>query len=143
VEIDFPSVTSTKAQRISLSPRLTSSLGQSGPRQSNPAISSSLQSGKPYRISQGGTRLSSEVYELLPLDLRSNPLDSLTTHLAPLLDPEVPTLFLAECVFCYMRPGDSMGVIKWFGERFEKCVGVVYEMCGLEWVLIQSMKEKS
>jgi [phosphatase 2A protein]-leucine-carboxy methyltransferase len=48
------------------------------------------------------------------------------------LDPALPTLFLAECVFCYMEPQASESVISWFGRTFEQCVGVVYEMCGLK-----------
>ena len=49
----------------------------------------------------------------------------------PYLDTSIPTLFLAECVFCYMIPEKSKDVIKWFGENFDCCVGVIYEMCGL------------
>jgi [phosphatase 2A protein]-leucine-carboxy methyltransferase len=34
-------------------------------------------------------------------------------------------------VLCYMEPEESEALIRWFG-RFKSCVGVVYEMCGLE-----------
>jgi hypothetical protein len=30
-----------------------------------------------------------------------------------------------------MKPEESEAVISWFG-RFQECVGVIYEMCGLE-----------
>ena len=86
---------------------------------------------KPYTISKGGTQLSSEIYTLLPLDLKSNPARTLTEEVLPLLDPSLPTLFLAECVLCYLSPGVGEEIINWFS-RFEDCAGVIYEMCGLE-----------
>lgn len=89
--------------------------------------------GKPYKVSKGGAQLDSDLYTLLPIDLRSStPSDILNRELLPLLDPKLPTMFLAECVFCYMQPEESETVIKWFGDTFQDCLGVVYEMCGLE-----------
>lgn len=93
-----------------------------------------------YKVSQGGTRLDAEVYHLVPLDLRqhsSQAGDALSETLLPLLDPTLPTLFLAECLFCYMAPEESAAIIEWFGNVFGGdggggCMGVVYEMCGLE-----------
>ncbi|WVW82772.1 hypothetical protein I302_104783 [Kwoniella bestiolae CBS 10118] len=126
VEIDFPHLTSPKAHRISRSKKLHSVLP--------PSSTSSFST--PYKISQGGTRLDSAHYTLLPLDLRPSPSQSihqlLDEHLLPLLEPTLPTLFLAECLFPYMPPGDSQSIISWFGERFDRCVGVVYEMSGLD-----------
>jgi [phosphatase 2A protein]-leucine-carboxy methyltransferase len=86
--------------------------------------------------------LDTPLYTLLPLDLRikkdpqaqaeeNDPLSALLT----LLDPDLPTLFLAECVYCYMQPEESGRVIEWFAAEFKGkggCLGVVYEMCGLE-----------
>ncbi|KAJ9110608.1 hypothetical protein QFC22_006707 [Naganishia vaughanmartiniae] len=94
------------------------------------------------------------MYALIPLDLRQdlppiptesdpNPVHPLTKHLLPFLDPTVPTLFLAECLFCYMPPSASASAIDWFGSVFSRpagpdgpegggCMGVVYEMCGLD-----------
>ncbi|OCF36375.1 leucine carboxyl methyltransferase 1 [Kwoniella heveanensis BCC8398] len=142
VEIDFPHLTSPKAQRIARSKKLQTA------------------------VSQGGTRLDSAVYTLLPLDLRPTPTSSpspstssnpsqaapggtktdsassnsnktsihdiLNGTLLPLLKPNVPTLFLAECLFPYMPPEDASAIIGWFGSTFPSCVGVVYEMCGLD-----------
>jgi [phosphatase 2A protein]-leucine-carboxy methyltransferase len=111
-----------KAQRISRSPALQSPLHHTT-TQSTTA--------KPYTISKGGTQLQSDVYTLLPLDLKSNPATTLTEELLPLLDPLLPTLFLAECVFCYLKPEVGEEIVQWF-DRFENCAGVIYEMCGLE-----------
>jgi len=119
IEIDFPHLTSVKAQRISRSPTLQSPLR------------STTSQGKPYTISKGGTQLTSEIYALLPLDLKSNPATTLTEELLPLLDPLLPTLFLAECVLCYLKPEVGEEIITWF-DRFGDCAGVIYEMCGLE-----------
>ncbi|OCF71555.1 leucine carboxyl methyltransferase 1 [Kwoniella mangroviensis CBS 8886] len=117
IEIDFPHLTSPKAHRISRSKKLYSYLSPE------------------YKISQGGTRLDSPNYTLLPLDLRPTPTKSihqlLDEHLLPLLDPKLPTLFLAECLFPYMPPEDSQDIISWFGSRFVDCIGVIYEMSGL------------
>ncbi|WVN86605.1 uncharacterized protein L203_101773 [Cryptococcus depauperatus CBS 7841] len=140
IEIDFPHLTSPKAQRIArhhklsqyLSPTFTSehSSGSMAPP-------SSFKS--PYTISKGGTRLASPLYDLIPLDLRSSTdqpsqtiSDILSSELLPLLDPSLPTLFLAECLFPYMLPQDSQEIVKWFGKTFGQCMGVVYEMVGLD-----------
>ncbi|WWC89846.1 uncharacterized protein L201_004774 [Kwoniella dendrophila CBS 6074] len=143
VEIDFPHITSVKAQRISRSKKLNSLFNK--PSALNHKTTSGLPSSPPpYRVSQGGTRIDSDLYTLLPLDLRSaNSTSSTSTttsttiseifnqHLLPLLNPELPTLFLAECLFPYMLPEQSENIIQWFGENFSQCIGIVYEMSGL------------
>jgi [phosphatase 2A protein]-leucine-carboxy methyltransferase len=121
IEIDFPHLTSLKAQRISRSPKLSTLLG--------PNTSDAT---RPYTISKGGTQLSSSIYTLLPLDLKESPSTTLTSEVLPLLDTSLPTLFLAECVLCYLHPDVGERIITWFGETFEDCAGVIYEMCGLE-----------
>lgn len=131
VEIDFPHLTSPKAQRIARHRKLYQYLGPSSAAMPPP--------GHPYTVSKGGTQLSSPLYTLLPLDLRPSPSEPassisaiLSHHVLPQLDPRLPTLFLAECLFPYMSPEDSREIIKWFGETFCSCMGVVYEMVGLD-----------
>jgi [phosphatase 2A protein]-leucine-carboxy methyltransferase len=133
IEIDFPSVTSLKAQRISRSPRLSSLLTTSSSHPHPPPSQISNPDNRPFTVSQGGTRVDSPLYSLLPLDLRQTPRTILEKEVKPLLNPEIPVLFLGECVFCYMKPEVSAEIIGWFG-GFERCIGVVYEMYGLEWV---------
>ncbi|ORY29999.1 S-adenosyl-L-methionine-dependent methyltransferase [Naematelia encephala] len=148
IEVDFPHVTALKAQRIARSPRLSSLLNRpttlptpssssSSPSPSfcppPPVPSSSPSSNsKSYTISHGGAALRScsSLYTLLPLDLRTS--TSTIRELLPHLDSTRPTLFLAECVFCYMPPEDSREIVRWFGTTFTRCVGVVYEMIGLK-----------
>ncbi|WWD16185.1 hypothetical protein CI109_100610 [Kwoniella shandongensis] len=160
VEIDFPHLTSPKAQRIARSRKLSQYLTKpksTSPRTTSDSLTTPMTMAPPnptatttppFTISQGGTSLQSQNYLLLPLDLRPSPSSSsssssnnnnneqtiseiLTSTLLPHLDPTLPTLFLAECLFPYMPPGDSEAVISWFGNEFERCVGVVYEMVGL------------
>lgn len=138
IEIDFPSVTSVKARRICTNKTLSAVL--SPPTADGP-------SPKPA-ISQGGSRLDTPLYTLLPLDLRlpnelrrdhlasATPSQNLLSDkLLDLLDPNLPTLFLAECVYCYMQPDESEKILEWFAEQFGDrggCAGLMFEMCGLE-----------
>lgn len=122
-------MTSIKSQRISRSSILRKPISPDPDR--------------PHIISKGGTQLSSDVYTLLPLDLRDTPATTLTTELLPLLDQDVPTLFLAECVLCYLQPKVGEEIIGWFSESFSNCMGVIYEMCGLESVFPKLQKRFS
>jgi tRNA wybutosine-synthesizing protein 4 len=42
-------------------------------------------------------------------------------------DPLAPTYVLCECVLVYMEPEHSAALVRWFGERCPRAVGVVYE----------------
>lgn len=120
---------------------LSAAISSPLPTNSSEAANSSSAQSKP-QVSQGGSRLDTPLYTLLPLDLRIkkdpqaqaqeiDPLDALSI----LLNPDLPTLFLAECVYCYMQPEESGRVIEWFAAKFGGrggCLGVLYEMCGLE-----------
>lgn len=119
IELDFQQQTSQKAQRIARSPKLHYLFR---PSPDPPGGS------KGYTVSNGGTKLHAEIYSLIPIDLR-NP--AALDVLDGLLDPGLPTLLLAECVFCYMRPEETDEVLRWFG-RFKEAGVVVYEMIGLE-----------
>lgn len=89
----------------------------------------------------GGTALRSQVYNLLPIDLRLPPSTTLATTLPTLLSPTLPTLLLFECVLVYLTPTTSDGLLQWFVDYFsapsteEPRTGVlgavVYEMFGL------------
>ncbi|TFY57730.1 hypothetical protein EVG20_g8426 [Dentipellis fragilis] len=124
VELDFPEITSRKAMAIRKSKVLNPLLGPS----------------ESVKIGNGGTSLHSPVYNLIPVDLRKPPSESLAPLLAgssdPLLLPNVQTLLLFECVLAYMSPEASDAVIQWFAEYALQdgagSVGsIVYEMFGL------------
>jgi len=77
----------------------------------------------------GGTGLDSPLYTLLPCDLRDLP--ALTAALAPHLDPSLPTLLLAECVFVYVPPIDVSNLLRWFATTFAQGASVSYDPFGL------------
>jgi hypothetical protein len=78
----------------------------------------------------GGTGLDSPLYAVLPCDLRDLP--ALTTALEPHLDPTLPTLLLAECVFVYVPPQDVSNLLGWFSETFSHGTCVSYDPFGLD-----------
>lgn len=89
----------------------------------------------------GGTALHSPIYHLMPADLRQPPMAVLTPVLAnveaPLLNIELPTLLLFECVLVYMQPAASTSIVAWFKHYFGNgdggpLGGIVYEMFGLD-----------
>lgn len=116
VELDFAEITSKKAMAIRKSKQLSSLLGDD------------------VKVVQGGMGLTSAIYHLFPTDLR-NPiatyLDPLLSSTPAVLSPEVPTLFLAECVLVYMVPEKSAAIMHWFTERFNHAFGIIYEMFSL------------
>lgn len=95
-------------------------------------------------LGAGGTSLHSPTYRLLPVDIRLPPSQVLGQSLCPpgqqpLINPNLPTLLLFECVLAYMSPSASDAVIQWFADYFAKSGseesvalgGIVYEMFGL------------
>ena len=91
-----------------------------------------------FSTENGGTCLSSPVYNLLAVDLRKPPSVSLEPALVggstPLVDPTLPALILFECVLAYMQPSESSAIVSWFTDRFRGSAplgGIVYEMFGL------------
>lgn len=99
----------------------------------------------------GGTSLHSSVYHLLPVDLREAPssifpqllMSAENPNGKPLLDCNMPTLLLFECVLAYMQPSASSAVISWFTNMLKDKapLGVlVYEMFGLDDSFGQVMK---
>ncbi|CEL52565.1 Leucine carboxyl methyltransferase 1 OS=Cryptococcus neoformans var, neoformans serotype D (strain B-3501A) GN=PPM1 PE=3 SV=1 [Rhizoctonia solani AG-1 IB] len=118
VELDFTENTSRKAKAVMQSQPLSNALG--------PGV----------KIERGGIGLSSPNYHLIPLDLRegASALEILTaaSSSSPPLDPSLPTLFIAECVFVYMPPNASGAIIQWFSNTFKRTAGIVYEMFGLQ-----------
>ncbi|KAL5638261.1 hypothetical protein ACGC1H_005076 [Rhizoctonia solani] len=119
VELDFAENTSRKAKAVVQTQLLKDGLGPD------------------VKIELGGTGLSSPAYHLIPLDLRDgvpalSSLVSTSSTADPPLDPGLPTLFIAECVFVYMPPSASDAILQWFSNTFGRTAGIVYEMFGLQ-----------
>lgn len=130
VEVDFPTATGTKAQRIARSTKLHPALARPSSTSSTSSPSrqpDKLDQEKPYTIQSGGTSLRSHHYSLLPIDLRR---PNALAVLDDILDPALPLLILAECVLCYMQPEEADRIFEWAG-RFKNRAVVVYEMVGL------------
>ncbi|ORX33858.1 putative C-terminal protein carboxyl methyltransferase [Kockovaella imperatae] len=128
IEVDFAASTAHKIKQITGSPRRLPFLVH---RNITPDIElRSSASSHPDAANASPTSLISPIYTLLPLDLRHASPKELNDLLLPYLDTKVPTLFLAECVFCYLPPKINETLIKCFGQTFEKCSGIIYEMLG-------------
>ncbi|KAJ7594892.1 S-adenosyl-L-methionine-dependent methyltransferase [Mycena floridula] len=120
IELDFAEITSKKAMAICKSKELSVALG------------SEIKIGALYSFP---LLLYSQVYNLLPVDLRLPPATALGPLLTQgLLSPSLPTLLLFECVLVYMSPSASSAVLQWFLDYFSSNVtpgplgGIVYEM---------------
>ncbi|CAG7854579.1 Leucine carboxyl methyltransferase 1; AltName: Full=Protein phosphatase methyltransferase 1; AltName: Full=[Phosphatase 2A protein]-leucine-carboxy methyltransferase 1 [Serendipita indica DSM 11827] len=116
VELDFPEITTKKAMSIRKSTQLSSVLGSD------------------VKVVKGGTGITSAVYHLLPVDLRQSvemTLEPLVASETPILSPDLPTLFLAECVLVYMTPESSASIMSFFSRTFKNAFGIIYEMFSL------------
>ncbi|CAE6416240.1 unnamed protein product [Rhizoctonia solani] len=136
VELDFTENTSRKAKAVVQSQLLKDALG-SDVKIGEHAISLVYSVRAEIGREGGGTGLSSPTYHLIPLDLRDGvpALSSLVSTSSPggaPLDPNLPTLFIAECVFVYMPPSASNAILHWFSNTFGHTAGIVYEMFGLQ-----------
>ena len=65
-------------------------------------------------------------YCLATVDLRDSDLVSRTLAAAG-IDFDAPTLLIAECVFVYMRPDQSKGVLSWIASAFKTAAYAAYE----------------
>jgi [phosphatase 2A protein]-leucine-carboxy methyltransferase len=80
---------------------------------------------------QGGTSLVSSSYALIPGDLRY--FEDMQARLKDLLDPEIPTLVIAECVFIYLDPKHSDKILQWFANEYSTAglACMLYDPVGL------------
>ncbi|XP_053212703.1 leucine carboxyl methyltransferase 1-like [Panonychus citri] len=111
VDVDLYGITSRKIFHIRHRPKLLSSLGDD--IQFNPM------------------ELQSNVYKLIPVDLRDT--NSLSTKLLTEchLDKELPTLFIAECVLIYMTVEHSNNLIAWISANFTQPAFINYEQINI------------
>ncbi|KAH7103760.1 leucine carboxyl methyltransferase [Auriculariales sp. MPI-PUGE-AT-0066] len=89
-------------------------------------------------LTHGGQALSSARYHLRPVDLRN---ESALDAVVDLLDPTIPTLFIAECVLAYMDRGASDRLLRKIADHFDCSAAVVYEMFGLDDAFGRVMRE--
>ncbi|XP_015790093.1 leucine carboxyl methyltransferase 1 [Tetranychus urticae] len=111
VDADLHGITSRKIYHIRHRPELLSSLGED--------------------IKFNPMELQSNVYKLIPADLRDT--NNLSTKLFNecLLDRDLPTLFLAECVLIYMTVENSNNLISWISSNFTNAFFINYEQINI------------
>ncbi|CAH0473602.1 unnamed protein product [Peronospora belbahrii] len=113
-ELDYPDITLQKVSAIKRRKRLAEVLGLGEIKTFMTAVSS------------GYTELHVPGYHLLPCDLRD--LDGTTATLITAgINPNVPTLFVSECVLIYMEAKFSTQLVEWAASYFEDVSFVLYE----------------
>ncbi|OCK80024.1 leucine carboxyl methyltransferase [Lepidopterella palustris CBS 459.81] len=99
-EFDFPAITSSKVGAIERSPTLSSLLTTT----TNPTNAIRLE------ISDDKTRLTSERYNIHPIDLRSL-VDTNTPTTFPNLSKTTPTILLSECCLTYLPSATATSIL--------------------------------
>jgi len=79
------------------------------------------------QVDETSSGLFTPKYVLSYCDLRE--VDSLNELLGriPGFSFETPTLFISECVLCYVKPCDSNPLLRWMSYKFDSCAFVSYE----------------
>ncbi|PWN22175.1 S-adenosyl-L-methionine-dependent methyltransferase [Microstroma glucosiphilum] len=128
LELDFPQIVTKKLASIQRFPRLQEHLHPASPL--DPQAQAESSSGN-----SEGPALHTQKYTLQSCDLRalsgSSPGAQAESLLAS-LDPDTPTLILAECVLAYMPPEASVQLLKRIASKIEygsEVRGICYEMC--------------
>ncbi|XP_059271075.1 leucine carboxyl methyltransferase 1 isoform X4 [Mustela nigripes] len=110
-EVDFPVIVTRKLHSIKVKPFLL-----------QPIIE--LHSEDPLQID--GHLLDSKRYAVIGADLRDLP--ELEEKLKKCnMNPQLPTLLIAECVLVYMTPEQSANLLKWAANSFDPAMFINYE----------------
>lgn len=94
----------------------------------NQELSKALES-----ITYKGEGLHSKNYHIISFDLRQVDKTPLKHRLFEdcQLEPNRPTLCIAECVLVYMPVQDSSSLIKWLADKFSNVTMIKYEQCNM------------
>ncbi|XP_062820763.1 leucine carboxyl methyltransferase 1 isoform X2 [Anolis carolinensis] len=110
-EIDFPTIATRKIHTIKSKPSLSQPIMES-------------HSGESFLIDSHS--LDSTRYAIIGADLRE--LHKLEEAMKKCgLDPELPTLLMAECVLVYMAPENSDALLRWVADVFPTAMFINYE----------------
>ncbi|XP_048576102.1 leucine carboxyl methyltransferase 1 isoform X2 [Nematostella vectensis] len=125
IEVDFSSVTSRKCHSI----KMRKQLKEVFTAEDNLTIDPN--------------EVHSKSYHLIASDLRDlSALDTKFTEIG--LDRDLPTLFLVECVFVYMKPEHSAALIDWTGRNFNTAIFINFEQVNMQdrfgQVMIENLK---
>ncbi|ORY49845.1 leucine carboxyl methyltransferase, partial [Rhizoclosmatium globosum] len=108
IEIDFPEITSKKAQVIKKNKAMADLLGD-------------------HVLAVGGSEIHGNEYSLISGDLRQWHSEIVPKLLAVGFDANIPTLFLTECVLVYMPPEAIKTVIDWCAQYPISSIMLNYE----------------
>uniref|UniRef100_A0A8C7F7L5 Leucine carboxyl methyltransferase 1 n=4 Tax=Salmoninae TaxID=504568 RepID=A0A8C7F7L5_ONCKI len=110
-EVDFPMIAARKIHNIKTKPPLSKPL---------------IETHSTDSLLLDGHSLDSDRYCIIGADLRDIPgLDDKLKKFH--LNPELPTLFLSECVLVYMTPDQSSKLVNWASVTFHTAMFVNYE----------------
>ncbi|XP_029433442.1 leucine carboxyl methyltransferase 1 [Rhinatrema bivittatum] len=114
-EVDFPMIVARKIHHIKSKPSLSKPILDAHSDQSLIINSHTLDSCR---------------YCIIGADLRNLP--GLEANLKKFnLDPQLPTVLVAECVLVYMRPEQSASLIKWAASTFPTAMFINYEQVNM------------
>ncbi|KAJ0060095.1 hypothetical protein NL108_003923, partial [Boleophthalmus pectinirostris] len=138
-EVDFPTVVARKIHNIKTKPPLskpliethsTDSLLLGKSKHISMLFSQNLQQVECFILIisffSDANSLDSDRYCLIGADLRD--ISSLDEKLKKFqLNPELPTVFVSECVLVYMSPTHSSNLVRWASETFHTAMFINYE----------------
>uniref|UniRef100_A0A674D473 Leucine carboxyl methyltransferase 1 n=1 Tax=Salmo trutta TaxID=8032 RepID=A0A674D473_SALTR len=114
-EVDFPMIAARKIHNIKTKPPLSKPL---------------IETHSTDSLLLDGHSLDSDRYCIIGADLRDIPgLDDKLKKFH--LNPELPTLFLSECVLVYMTPDQSSKLVNWASVTFHTAMFVNYEQVNM------------
>uniref|UniRef100_A0A8C2HFX7 Leucine carboxyl methyltransferase 1 n=2 Tax=Cyprinus carpio TaxID=7962 RepID=A0A8C2HFX7_CYPCA len=110
-EVDFPMIVARKIHNIKTKPPLSKPL---------------IETHSTDALLLDGHSLDSDRYCIIGADLRDLP--TLEEKLKKFqINPELPTLFLSECVLVYMTPEQSSKLVHWVADAFPTAMFINYE----------------
>ncbi|XP_051530303.1 leucine carboxyl methyltransferase 1 isoform X2 [Myxocyprinus asiaticus] len=124
-EVDFPMIVARKIHHIKTKPPLSKPL---------------IETHSTDSLLLDGHSLDSDRYCIISADLRDLP--TLEDKLKKFqLNPDLPTLFLSECVLVYMTPEQSSKLLHWISDTFHTAMFVNYEQVNMDDRFAQVMIE--
>uniref|UniRef100_A0A8C1BFX5 Leucine carboxyl methyltransferase 1 n=1 Tax=Cyprinus carpio carpio TaxID=630221 RepID=A0A8C1BFX5_CYPCA len=114
-EVDFPMIVARKIHNIKTKPPLSKPL---------------IETHSTDALLLDGHSLDSDRYCIIGADLRDLP--TLEEKLKKFqINPELPTLFLSECVLVYMTPEQSSKLVHWVADAFPTAMFINYEQVNM------------
>ncbi|VDN16357.1 unnamed protein product [Dibothriocephalus latus] len=151
VEVDLPGNVKKKIITLRSWHRLEGSLKTDLISFETPPLDAPPQSGFTVATPDSYRSLNAAPYFLLNHDLRLPPASLIeelcTSEAGPKLSPELPTLFLAECVLVYIPTASSEALIKTLASHFTSAAFINYEQVNMNdkfgEIMVRSFRDRS